>query len=429
MPAQTNYRSRSHSDAEILSAFNDIAAELGQNPEESEYTVAIMDGYLPDQDIPLSEIQSRPVAQYAEKHGTASWQAVWVYFRPLHVKVRLDRDRDHGDDKISISFDNNPSDSIDASQTLASVCRQFVPLNRMTEIKRVLGPEMAEFYRLREDGLSRLESLTQKLVTETHDYRMKLDAEMADHKRALVESFDEKTQALDAKHEERNDRLDSRELELNNLRRELDDRSARHARREQSRALQTKISDRSQNFTLTRSTQRKRYPVHIIFVALLLLSAALIAFSLSVPVPATEGAEFWLGLGRLPLGALGFALTAVFYIRWTDQWFRQHANQEFRLQQLALDVDRAGYATEMLLEWQEDKGGEIPAVMVDRLTTGLFTDQTSATPVRHPSEDATTTLMKAASSIRVDLPGIGELTLTGRQVRNLDKMLSGKREQ
>ena len=168
--------------------------------------------------------------------------------------------------------------------------------------------------------------------------------------------------------------------------------------------------------------------MHIIFVALLLLSAVLIAFSLYVPVTATEGVEFWLGLGRLPLGALGFALTAAFYIRWTDQWFRQHANQEFRLQQLALDVDRAGYATEMLLEWQEDKGGEIPAVMVDRLTTGLFTDQTSATPVRHPSEDATATLMRAASSIRVDLPSVGELTLTGRQVRNLDKKLSANRD-
>ena len=147
------------------------------------------------------------------------------------------------------------------------------------------------------------------------------------------------------------------------------------------------------------------------------------------PVTATEGAAFWLGLGRLPLGALGFALTAVFYIRWTDQWFRQHANQEFRLQQLALDVDRAGYATEMLMEWQEDKGGEMPAVMVDRLTAGLFTDQTAAPRVRHPSEDATAAILKAASVVRFGLPGIGELTLTGRGVRGLDKKLGkqGKR--
>ena len=130
----------------------------------------------------------------------------------------------------------------------------------------------------------------------------------------------------------------------------------------------------------------------------------------------------------MPLGTLGFALTAIFYIRWNDQWFRQHANQEFKLQQLALDVDRAGYAAEMLLEWQEDKGGEMPAVMVDRLTAGLFTDQTTVGRVRHPSEDITGALLKAAANVRVDVPGIGEVTLTGRQIGKVDKNLAKKQD-
>ncbi len=428
MAAESTYRSRSHSDPEILIAFNNIAAELGQDAEQSTLYVMVMGGVSPYQEIPLSDIQNQPFAQHAEQYGTASWEDARAYFRPLHVQVQLRRDREQGDDRITVSFRNGPSDPMDASRALAAVGGQFVPLNQLAAIQRVLGPEMAEFYRLREDGLSRLEALTQKLVSETHAYRMKLDTETADHKRALTESFEEKTRALDAEYKERSARLESREHDLNNLRRELDDRSARHARREQSRALQEKISDRSQNLTLTRSTQRKRYPVHIIFSTLLVLSAGLITLSLVTPVTATEGAEFWIGLGRLPLGALGFALTAVFYIRWTDQWFRQHANQEFRLQKLALDVDRAGYATEMLLEWQEDKGGEIPAVIVDRLTTGLFTDHDPATRVRHPSEDATATVLKAASGIRVDVPGFGEVTLTGRQLRRLDKKLSEEQE-
>ena len=417
-----------HSDAEILSAFNNIAAELGQDPEQSHLTVMVMDGLSPYQDIPLLDIQNEPFAQHAEQYGTASWEDARVYFRPLHVQVQLRRDREQGDDRITVLFSTGPSDPMDPSRTLAAVCGQFVPLNQLAAIQRALGPEMVEFYRLREDGLSRLEALTQKLVSETHAYRLKLDGETAGHKRALTESFEEKTRELDAEYKERSDRLESREQDLNDLRRELDDRTARHARREQSRALQEKISDRSQNLTLTLSTQRKRYPVHIIFSTLLFLSAALIPLSLLTPVTATEGAEFWLGLGRLPLGELGFALTAVSYIRWTDQWFRQHANQEFRLQKLALDVDRAGYATEMLLEWQEDKGGEIPAVIVDRLTTGLFTDHEPATRVRHPSEDVTATVLKAASSIRVDIPGIGEVALTGRQLRGLDKKLSEEQE-
>ena len=393
-----------------------------------------MDGAPKAQNLALSEIQSHPIAQHAEQHKSASWEGVSIYFTRLRLDVSLQRDREQGDDRIEVSFRVDPSradlpDPVDVSRALTAVQGQFIPRNHAQAIERALGPELAEFYRLREAGLSRLEALTQRLVKDTHDYRMRLDAESAEQKRALDESFAEKSRALEATHEKRIAELKSREEDLDKIREDLDDRSARHARREQSRALQEKISARSENFTLTPSTQRKRTPVHIMFGTLLGLSAALIALSLLTPVTATEGAAFWLGLGRLPLGALGFALTAVFYIRWTDQWFRQHANQEFRLQQMALDVDRAGYATEMLMEWQEDKGGEMPAVMVDRLTAGLFTDQTAAPRVRHPSEDATAALLKAASGVRVELPGIGELTLTGRGVRSLDKKLGKKGKQ
>ena len=423
MPANTTFRSPSHSDAAILDAFKDIAAELGEDPNNCRVNVAFMEDYRSVPAFQLAGIQNQPFAQHAARHDSAAWKSAGIEFELARLHLRLERDREQGDDRIRIWFREDPDDPVDVSRALTAVQRQFAPLNRAAAIERALGPEMAEFYRLRETGLSRLEALTQRLVKDTHDYRMRLDAESAEQKRALDESFAERGRALEARHEKRIAELESRDEELNKLRQELDDRSARHARREQSRALQHKISDRSENFTLTPSTQRKRQPVHVIFNALLLLSAALIAHSLWTPATATEGAEFWLGLGRLPVGALGFALTAVFYIRWTDQWFRQHANQEFRLQQLALDVDRAGYATEMLMEWQEDKGGEMPPVMVDRLTAGLFTDQTAAPRVRHPSEDATAALLRAASGIRVELPGVGELTLTGRGVRSLDKKL------
>ena len=388
-----------------------------------------MDGYTFNPNILLAEIQSQPFVQYAKKHEGTTWERVRIHFEPLQLIVCIRRDRQHGDDEIGISYQEDPSDPVEVGRSLIAIERQFVPLNRAVAIEQVLGPEMAEFYQRREEGLSRLETLTQKLVKETHDYRMGLDAEMAEHKRALTASFDEKNQALDAKYEERTAALELHEQELEKLRRDLDDRSARHARREQSRALQQKIADRSEKFTLTTATQRKRLPVHGIFVFLLLLSGGLIARSLLFPAMATEGGALWLELGRLPLGVLGFALTAVFYIRWNDQWFRQHADQEFRLQQLALDVDRAGYATEMLLEWQEDKAGEMPAVMVDRLTAGLFTDQTTVARAQHPSEDVTAALLKASSGVRIDVPGIGELTFTGRNIRKLDRNLAKNRDE
>ena len=416
------FRSPTSSDAEILIAFEKIADDLVQFAEQCFVTVNVMQGYESNPTIPLPEIQSERLVEHAKEHDGATWENVSVHFEPSKLNLILTRDRDKGDDIIQISYQEDPSDPVEVRRALITVQRQFVPLNRTEAIARALGPEMAEFYRLREETLSRLEKLTGKLVKETHDYRLRLDAEMVGHKRELTASLEEE-------YKKKNAALEEREQDLDKLRQELDDRSARHARREQSRALQQKISDRSKKFTLTLATRRKRWPVHVIFVGLLSLSGGLIVFSLLSPATATDGASLWLELGRLPLGVLGFALIAIFYIRWNDQWFRQHAEQEFRLQQLALDVDRAGYATEMLLEWQEDKDGEMPAVMVDRLTAGLFTDQTKVERVRHPSEDAITALLKAASSVRVDVPGIGEVNLTGRQIRKVDRNLARKQDE
>ena len=67
-------------------------------------------------------------------------------------------------------------------------------------------------------------------------------------------------------------------------------------------------------------------------------------------------------------------------------------------------------------------------MMVDRLTAGLFTDQTEMKRVQHPSEDAITALLEAASSVRVDVPGIGEVSLTGRQIRKVDRNLVKKQD-
>ena len=428
MAANLTFQSSTYTDAEILIAFEKIAKELGQDPKSSGVNVTLMPDYG-SQAYQLAVIQDQPFAKFAKQHKGASWEAVSINLMPSHLTISLNRNRDRGLDNIYIRYQRDPSNPVEVSRALAAIQRQFVPLNRAAEMEQALGPELSEFYKRREEGLSRLETLTRKLVEDTDAYRLRLDAELADHKKALAESFEQKEQALEKQHQERASELQAREQALQKQRKDLDDRSARHARREQSRALQQKIADRSDKFTLTRDTQNKRLPIHLIFVVLLLVTGLLIIDSLFSSKTATEGASFWFELGRLPLSVVGFALTAIFYIRWNDHWFRQHADQEFRLQQLALDVDRAGYTTEMLLEWQENKAGEMPAVLVDRLTTGLFIDQTKAAAVRHPSEDITAALLKAASSVRLDLPGIGEVNLAGRQIRNLDKNRSKKQNE
>ena len=151
-----------------------------------------MEGYSnsPDE-IRLSQLHEQSFVKLAEEHGSATWSSIRAHFDALHLQVSLRRDRERGDDEIRIHYDKDPSEPADVTRMLRAVQGQFVPLNRSEAIERALGPEMSEFYRLREEGLSRLETLTAKLIGETHNYRTRLDAEVAEQKQALTTAFEE----------------------------------------------------------------------------------------------------------------------------------------------------------------------------------------------------------------------------------------------
>ena len=178
----------------------------------------------------LSLIENAEFAQHAKKFDDATWESVSIHFESAKLNLTLTRNREKGDDVIQIRYREVPSELHEVRRTIIAIQRQFVPLNRAAAIERALGPEIAEFYRLREETLRRLEILTNRLVRETHDYRLQLDTDTAKHKRKLTASLEEE-------YKKRTAVLRDRERELTELRQKLDDRSARHARREQSRAL------------------------------------------------------------------------------------------------------------------------------------------------------------------------------------------------
>ena len=155
--------------------------------------------------FPLSELQNQPFVQFVHDKATATWDRVSVDFTALGFSLTIIRDRKEGDDDIHVTFRGGRDlDPLDVGRALDAIQHHFRPRNQSVALERSLGPELAEFYRLREDSLSRLESLTQKVVRETHDYRLRLDHELAEHKRSLTASFDETKQELDATYERRN---------------------------------------------------------------------------------------------------------------------------------------------------------------------------------------------------------------------------------
>jgi hypothetical protein len=293
-------------------------------------------------------------------------------------------------------------------------------------IERILGPELAEFYERREAGLLRLESLSQELIEDNEKYRRQLDGQLQADRTRLASELKAQGEQLESAYHAKDAALVEREQAIALEKVALDLRTAQQVRRDNVKGLKSTIAARAKAFQLTQETQRKRWPIHAIFIALLLASAGMAFHGLFWPPPAdATGAALWLHVLRIPTGVIGFAFAAVFYIRWNDQWFRQHADEEFRMRQLELDIDRASWITELAIELRDEKG-ELTAALLDRLSRGLFTGRSSEA-VKHPSQDVLAALLGESKRLRLKSPGF-EADVSHRGVRRATDRLTEEEE-
>jgi hypothetical protein len=131
--------------------------------------------------------------------------------------------------------------------------------------------------------------------------------------------------------------------------------------------------------------------------------------------PPPQGMLPWFPSLRLALSLAGFAGAAIYFIRWQDRWSQIHADEEFRLKRLDLDVDRASWLVEVLLEWRGEDGREIPAELIDKLANGLFDPGRAHPSATHPVEDAIASLLASPASLKLKLPG-GEVNLDKKAI-------------
>lgn len=308
-----------------------------------------------------------------------------------------------------------------------SAFREYEP----TKILEGLAPEMAKFYERRDEAVVRLEEALARMVRDNLEYRRQLDAqaeeernrirsESDEERNALRKSYKEKEGQLEAEYTTKDEVLQLREGKLKEREQKLDDLSNTDARRKLHQELKKALKERSAKFSLTSETERKRRPIHMAFIALLatIFMMGLYYFTQE----ATSGETLSVvSVLRLAGSAAAFLVAMLFYIRWQERWAQAHADEEFRLKRLDLDIDRASWFVEMMLEWKEEKGAEIPGALVDTLARGLFEQSSDREPTRHPSEDLAAALFSAASGIRVNVPGLGEVNLDRKSLHKFAK--------
>lgn len=413
--ADTKYQTFKLSDRRVVEAMLAVAHDV-ELPASTKISVSITGA--PNLELPLQEIQDSPQYQALTSADAALAHQIALHGYPQgHLIIS----RQATYDEASVRLQEQHVNADFAIKFLASIGKHLPTYGRTEATDKVLGDELAEFYRRREQGLIQLEAFSQELIERNTEFRDKLEREFVERQRRLEEQINVQRQTLEAEHAAKLCTLEEREQALQERVKELDDRESRHVRREIRRDLKKALADRSQRFELSASTVGKRRVIHGLFVVLLAVSLAMLWQFLPKTAEDYVAADFWVRVGKSAFAAIGFAMTAVFYIRWNDWWFRQHADEEFRLKRLELDIDRASWVVEMALEWSREKeAGPVPAAIMEGVTRNLFESPAVSRPM-HPAEDALTALLGASAGAVVKMPGGSELRFDRRSKKVLDQ--------
>jgi hypothetical protein len=115
----------------------------------------------------------------------------------------------------------------------------------------------------------------------------------------------------------------------------------------------------------------------------------------------------WKFVPGVTTGLLLAASTFVYYIKWSDQWFKEHARAEIRNRRLEADIQRAAWLSEMFFE---TKDKQLPESFFEHFARGLFSEE-QMQDTEHPA-DQLAKLVRSVSGVKVGKEGV-DIALKG----------------
>jgi len=262
-----------------------------------------------------------------------------------------------------------------------------------------------QLYQTREQDIQKLERMQENFFKSMTEFTLDEQKKQQAFQRQLETEYAARQTKLEAQHGERLNQLEAKEADLKKIRAEIDERENRQARRDIYKELKAKLKDRNQTFELTAGTKNRRRTVFVFAIALmgLLLWGFWYCFNKNVindKLPIN-----WVAIGSQIGFALSFIGVATFFIQWSHRWFQRHADEEFKLKRLDLDIDRAQWLVELSMEWQNITKSAIPGELIDKLSRNLFTADDAKDTDIHPAETLLSAIFGNAGSINVEAPG------------------------
>lgn len=424
------------SDKQLVDRFRALATEIGSDgkavvrflfaDQEAEINVKETDAHLRR----ILDFESITIKQLALHHSNVF---VIMVHRPTSTEKQLLQNQDNV--TINCVAPGNSLPSIaDFVKVFASARKVFEPFDAKPFLD-LLAEGTRQVYQAREQDIQKLERMQEGFFTGIHKFTLEQQQKQQAFSEELEKQYIEKQKTLDATYSERDRRrdedysqklkdLDAKEVELKKIRAELDERENRQARRDIYKELKSKIAQRNIKFELTEGTRGLRGNVSKFTIFLLVVFGLGFAICFYRNVVSDPQQINWLTVGsQIALGLI-FVGVATFFIRWNHQWFQRHADEEFRLKRLDLDIDRADWLVELAMEWKNITKSEISPDLIDKLSRSMFTTEDGKDIDIHPLETLLSSVLGKDGEINI-LPGKFSLRRSERDDNG--KMLPGNK--
>jgi hypothetical protein len=263
--------------------------------------------------------------------------------------------------------------------------------------KEVISSFATEAARMSQDTAKHFNEFVEAVKERT----LQLEDQFQTKSTELDALFQQKQSALEEEHKSKLKDLEEREKAHAEAEKQFELRNNTAVRRDLLREIRAKI-EAQKTIEISEGTTKKRTVILVTCVATLILSAVIIGVFVWKLTQATS--VDWHLLIPLTAWTTIFVSTGIYFLKWNDQWFRDHAKVEFETRKFSADILRASWVAELLFEWAEKKGINLPPELINSFTKNLFESPDSNTKL-HPS-DQLADLLKQVSSLEMGKNGM-----------------------
>lgn len=404
-------------DSDVIRAFELVAAKF------SEATISFVDalGLLSEDDRKkYSEISAYTLKNANLTHKNVTW--TWYRLGPDEGATGLSAD------KIGYSYSRHVvPNRIEVAEIFSALTEALT-----RPLASVSAEDARPILASHSDVLRSMESVAAKLITETSAHRNSLEQEFIRRSENLtsqidelrnreLERIDQERKRIEVEQSNRQSTLEQRKTDLDELQSKLDDRNNTHVRREIRTSLMALTKERLENFAVSKETKKYYRLINSVTVAgLIALSFGTVFYGAQI-VSGTASSSIIVPMAKSSVLAATTIALGYWYIGWLNRWFQKIADAEFRLQQFRLDIERASWLTETVLEWKSSSNEPFPELLTSRLSAGLFLSTSAETDdPKTPATHLAEALFGAASTAKIKM-GDQELQFDRKSIKELER--------